>query len=103
MDISKNRSLFIEDRLEVYEFESMFSYIVYHWGDYTVVSRIALNANYEPDPACEDLSVIRHFYPYAHKDSDRLDWQEWIKADEQARREWIEEQLSETVDEVFAS
>ena len=37
------------------------------------------------------------------KDTSDLDWQAWIKRDEQARREWMEERLSETVDEVFAS
>ena len=94
MNIEKNRTVFIENRLEVYEFESMFSYIVYHQANYTVVTRVALNANYEPHPACEDLSVVRHFYGYVAKDTPDLDWQTWIKKDEQARREWMEKLAS---------
>ena len=110
MNIEQNRTVFIENRLEVYEFESMFSYVVYHQADYTVVTRIALNLHYEPHPACEDHSVVRHFYGHARsqwslprQDSDLLDWQEWIKRDEQEQREWMEGKLSETVDEFISS
>jgi len=63
-----------EDRVELFEYEAMVSYIVYHQAGYTVVTRVALNANYEPDPACAKDSTVAFFKP-------EEDWKDWIRTD----------------------